>query len=536
MFEHGLLWATILMAFTLTKAALAATLVIYPSYKTYKALESRSLSAAQGMLLYWCMTAFVNAGKEVVDQVLGTYSNVFLWKLTVLVLRAAPLIIGPERMYAHIIKPLFDAHEEQVDAVVDKAHALKTMAQEAVPAAKEGDIDAVKAKAGEIATEIKEDGAEIVEQLREQAAEVAAVLEQKVEAIGLTWDRRGTMGVLEQAMSAVEQLRDYGVDLASAGWEQHGPMIKSKTAVARSKGVELYNTHAPVVRQKVVDFHNKTVLPKLQPVINKANQTYAQMKPVATAQIDKAQALWQQHGGPVRNFYTNRALPFYQNRALPFYQEQAKPFFLHSFLPAVYETLLALKDRLVDLLSPPSEEIKTQRADNKRRRREANEARQTWKRRGDKVSKKWSASFSELDADAPAAASSEATASSAIDSAATLTNRRTKESRDSSLDKPIDPEDSILDPSAPVFEPAAPEEPAAPGAAAVWAVSKPAGIEHEAGLPLKSELLASNEASKGLDTDKLGDKSHLSISGGGLKDDAPFGNEPRSGRMAEPIQ
>ena len=52
------------------------------------------------MLLYWCMTAFVNAGKEIVDQILGTYSNIFIWKFTVLALRAAPLVIGPERMYA----------------------------------------------------------------------------------------------------------------------------------------------------------------------------------------------------------------------------------------------------------------------------------------------------------------------------------------------------------------------------------------------------------------------------------------------------
>jgi hypothetical protein len=34
MFEHGLAWATVLLAWTLLKASLAATLVIYPSYKS----------------------------------------------------------------------------------------------------------------------------------------------------------------------------------------------------------------------------------------------------------------------------------------------------------------------------------------------------------------------------------------------------------------------------------------------------------------------------------------------------------------------
>jgi hypothetical protein len=57
------------------------------------------------MLLYWCMTAFVNAAKEIVDQILGTYSNIFIWKFTVLALKAAPLIIGPERMYVYIYTP-----------------------------------------------------------------------------------------------------------------------------------------------------------------------------------------------------------------------------------------------------------------------------------------------------------------------------------------------------------------------------------------------------------------------------------------------
>jgi len=69
----------------------------------------------------------------------------------------------------------------------------------------------------------------------------------------------------------------------------------------------------------------------------------------------------------------------------------------------------------------------------------------------------------------------------------------------------------------------------------VWAVSKPAGIEHEAGLPLKSEVLAGNAKGEPSALDKLSDKSLLSVSGG-QKDDAAFGNEPRSGRLAEPIQ
>jgi hypothetical protein len=52
------------LSLTLTKGAFQALAVIYPSYKTWKALESRSLKASQSMLLYWCITAFVSALKE----------------------------------------------------------------------------------------------------------------------------------------------------------------------------------------------------------------------------------------------------------------------------------------------------------------------------------------------------------------------------------------------------------------------------------------------------------------------------------------
>jgi hypothetical protein len=505
--------------------------VCVQSYKSYKALESRSLSAAQGMLLYWCMTAFVNAAKEIVDQILGTYSNIFIWKFTVLTLKAAPLIIGPERMYSYIIKPLFDAHEEQVDAVVDKAHAIKSLAQEAVPAVKEGDVEGVQAKAGEMAAELKETGTEIIDTLTEKANEVAAVLEEKAETIGIAWDRKGAMGLLEQAMSGVEQLRDWVVDFSLAQWEQHGPFITEKTKVARTKGVALYNQHAPVVKQKAMT--------KIQPAINAVNEKInTKIRPVLHEQSDKAQALWLKHGGPVRKFYNGTLLPLWVNTLRPFWGEQAKPFLLHSFLPALYETLVALKDRAVDLLSPPSEEVKTRRAEGKRRRREAVEARATWKRRGDKAARKWSHSWKELDADATMGGNDAAGSSGAHQQqpAATLTNRATKETRDSSLEqsgspsKPIDAAHSTLDAAAPAFEPSAPVQEQEQPAGGVWAVSKPAGIAHEAGLPLKSSSTDSTIH------DKLasGEKFHL-----GVKDnnnDAAYASEPRSGNIAEPIQ
>jgi len=507
MFEHGFIWSTLLLAFTLTKAALAATLVIYPSYKSYKALESRSLQAAQGMLLYWCMTAFVNSGKEMADQILGTYSNVYLWKLTVLVLKATPLIIGPERMYTHIIKPLFDANADQVDAVVDEAHKIKSMAKDAVPAVKERDMAAVKSKAGAIAAEVKDATGELVESAMASLSETTAALQEKTEALGVTLNKEGAMAVLTQLMTGVETARDAGVDVAAGQWKTHGPFISKQAGIARAKGTELYTTHAPVVQQKAIAVWQEQVLPRVQPAITAVNDKYQQsVKPVIVAQTEKAQSLWQAHGGPVRTFWTTKAQPFYTN--------QLKPFVLHSFLPAVWETIIALKDRIVDTISPPSAELQSQRAAHKLRRREANEKRAQWKRRGDKVKDKWAGEWKEVEAEGSNAASS---AQDAFNSAAnaTLTNRKTKATTDSSLERhhTVTADESELNPAAPTFEPSA---------------------------PLATESLLTKEVIPAVvlvaEPKQLqGDKLAKSNSGDKLKEQDEFVGE-RSGRIVEPIQ
>lgn len=117
--------------------------VIYPGFKAFKALESRSLKDSQAMLLYRqsrkkehearsagcsslrlthcpallptlpyasllllvCVTCFLNALKEVANAVLGTYANLALWKLIVLAISCVPLLIvtPPAQTAVHII-------------------------------------------------------------------------------------------------------------------------------------------------------------------------------------------------------------------------------------------------------------------------------------------------------------------------------------------------------------------------------------------------------------------------------------------------
>jgi hypothetical protein len=335
------------------------------------------------MLLYWCITAFVSSLKEVVDQVLGTYSNFFIWKMTVLALKAAPLIIGPEKLYSLVVRPLFVANEENVDAVVEEAHKLRDIAKDAVPAVKERDIEGVKAAAGEIVGVLKEDSSDLVAAVKEEVLELADSIQAKSAELGLVLDKQGVMGLLERLVFRFERLRDAGMNVAAKRWQQHGPLVMEKTQLVQAKGAQLYSTHAPVMRQKVIDTWSTQVVPRAQPLVDGVRNKYENsVRPFAMSKVGKVQQLWQQHGGPVRSFYASKALPLYEQRLRPMWEDQIQPFVLHSFIPAVIETLISLKDRLVDLLSPPSDEIKMQRASHKKRRREATEAKSEWKKRG----------------------------------------------------------------------------------------------------------------------------------------------------------
>ncbi len=130
----------------------------------------------------------------------------------------------------------------------------------------------------------------------------------------------------------------------------------------------------------------------------------------------------------------------------------------------------------------------------------------------DKWSSEWKEREQEQDSSSAAASSSTAVAQDAIAHAATLTNRKTKETSDSSLERQhvISSEESQLDPSAPAFEPSQ---------------------------PLKDESLLVKESSvpvQAADSSKIqGDK--LSNSNEMLKEGGDFQGE-RSGRTVEPIQ
>lgn len=118
------------LTLSLLRASFSALLIIFPAYKTYKALESQKLRSCQAMLAYWCVTAIINAMKEICDEMLGKYSNYFLWKTMIITIKVLPIIVGPDRMYHYLIRPFFDSASGSIDTAIVTANTFAEEAKE----------------------------------------------------------------------------------------------------------------------------------------------------------------------------------------------------------------------------------------------------------------------------------------------------------------------------------------------------------------------------------------------------------------------
>jgi len=364
----NLLLALLGLAFSMLKGTLQSMVLLYPSYKTYKALESRRLRAAQGMLVYWCIFGVVTSMKEFADEIMGKWSNFFVWKISVTVLRLVPLIMGPDRLYHILVAPFFAAHEAEVDTVVEKAREVRTKAKEAVPAMKEeGVVAGASHAAHKVADLLQEDGEQLVHTIVERTEEVKHAIEDKTAKIGLTWDERGIGGLFAAFIREFEVARDASVEYLSRQWIKHGPVIKKNGSKWANNAKQAYMSKAPIVKERV----RGAIVPRVQPLVQKVDGS---VRPFVRRQSERVQQLWVRHGGPVRNLWLNRIEPMWSTRI--------EPWIMHSFLPAVRETIVVVWHMIMDKLNPPPEHVRVRRAENRKRRREEHEAKAQWKRRG----------------------------------------------------------------------------------------------------------------------------------------------------------
>ena len=433
MFDHGFVVSLFLLSFTLLRASLSALVVLYPSFKTYKAIESKQIRRSHEMLVYctkpaymppehasepqtrstpsaaihtdsasrhtgsllpsarahtsalvWlvlavllyvgCITAFLHSANEFLSSLVG--SDGILSSLFGLVFKLTPLLLGPERLYNLVVRPVYAASEESVDAVVDplrsEATKIKSMASSAMPEVSSGGVPVAQEKASEIASVLQAD-------IVNTATEIAHVVQSKSqELVGVSLENlnpSSMVHLLDTIIARFESLRDSSANTASSQWKTHGPWITRQSSKATLKAKQLYQTHAPVVQSKIVDTYSRTVKPKIDPQVAKVRSLYTEkLSPFVNGQIERVHGVWVERGGPVRTMY--------HERLAPFYLDTLRPFVVHSLWPAVVETALDLFHRLRDMVYPPSEAGRAARAHSRKLRRDAvAESKTSWKHR-----------------------------------------------------------------------------------------------------------------------------------------------------------
>ena len=126
---------------SLIKSVVSLLVIVFPLYKTFKAWESNRLRACRTMLAYWAAMTLINALKDITDELVLNYLNVSLHHLIVAALKLAPLVLGPDKIYELTVRPFFEHHEAEMDAMVlrgtEKAHELKERMEPAMDRVKE---------------------------------------------------------------------------------------------------------------------------------------------------------------------------------------------------------------------------------------------------------------------------------------------------------------------------------------------------------------------------------------------------------------
>ena len=185
---------------SLLKSAVSLLVIVFPLYKTFKAWESNRLRACRAMLAYWSAMTLINALKDVTDELVLNYLNVTLHHLIVAALKLAPLALGPDTIYNYTVRPFFEHHEAEMDAMVlkgtEKAQELKERM--------EPTFDKMKEQVEKIEASVEPTLEQIRESLRESVDTVKSSLGMSTESES---ESTSTAAQPTHELSAAEALR-----------------------------------------------------------------------------------------------------------------------------------------------------------------------------------------------------------------------------------------------------------------------------------------------------------------------------------------
>lgn len=102
---------------------------IYPSYASFKALESKAPTAAAQWLTYWVVFSLFTVLEYFADYVISWLPFYYLAKLAFVLWLQLPQTQGATQLYIHHIQPLVKQHEEEIDRRLEEG---RTKAQHTI--------------------------------------------------------------------------------------------------------------------------------------------------------------------------------------------------------------------------------------------------------------------------------------------------------------------------------------------------------------------------------------------------------------------
>ena len=106
--------------------------IIYPSYTTFNAIESKSKTLMNQQLVYWTVNSVFTGLINIMDIWCTSYTSNTFYQISSLALKLIPSILSPERCYNLAVRPFYRIYVQkcaeqliqELDNIRDKANEL----------------------------------------------------------------------------------------------------------------------------------------------------------------------------------------------------------------------------------------------------------------------------------------------------------------------------------------------------------------------------------------------------------------------------
>lgn len=96
---------------------------IYPSYASFKALESKSPTGSSQWLTYWVVFSLFTVFEYFADWLISWLPFYYLAKLAFVLWLQLPRFQGATQLYMHYIQPMVKKHEGEIDRALEEGRS-----------------------------------------------------------------------------------------------------------------------------------------------------------------------------------------------------------------------------------------------------------------------------------------------------------------------------------------------------------------------------------------------------------------------------